>query len=355
MAARGAAQPRAGPTSPRAAPRRPAAPAPSAAPAAAAAPAAGPAPGPKPLVVVGSVNADLVLAVDRVPAPGETLAAASLQTFPGGKGANQAAAAARLGYETFFIGATGTDANAPLLRAELEGCGVRLDHLAATEGPSGTAVILLQPSGENSIIIVGGANQDSRSWALPPAAEALLRTAGAVLLQREVPESVNTAVAEAARGAGVPVFLDAGGVDAPLGPRLLAAVTLLSPNETELERLTGLPTDSPGAVEAAARALIGSGVPQVLVKLGSEGSMLLTGPDAAPLRQPCVPAPRVVDTTGAGDCFTAAYAVATLEGQPPRRALLFASAAASLCVRRVGAMPSMPSRGEVDALLAEVQ
>lgn len=124
---------------------------------------------------------------------------------------------------------------------------------------------------------MGGANQDPRSWALPPAAEALLRSAGAVLLQREIPEAVNAAVAEAARGCGVPVFLDAGGADAPLLPRLLAAVTVLSPNETELSRLTGLPTDSPEAVEAAARALMEKGVPQVLVKLGSDGSMLLAG------------------------------------------------------------------------------
>jgi hypothetical protein len=103
--------------------------------------------GPGPLVVVGSINADLVLAVDRVPAPGETLGARSLSFYPGGKGANQAAAAARLGFPTYFVGATGTDAYAPPLRAALAGCGVRLEHVRETEGPSGTAVILLQPSG----------------------------------------------------------------------------------------------------------------------------------------------------------------------------------------------------------------
>ncbi len=134
------------------------------------------------------------------------------------------------------------------------------------------------PKGENSIIIVGGANQDPRSWRLAPAAAALLASAGAILLQREVPEAANVAAAEAAAAAGVPVFLDAGGADAPLPPRLLAAVTLLSPNETELARLTGLPTGGgEDEVEAAGRRLLGLGVPQVLVKLGADGSMLLPG------------------------------------------------------------------------------
>jgi ribokinase len=130
--------------------------------AAAAPPPPPPSAAPKPLVVVGSVNADLVLAVDRVPAPGETLPARSLDTFPGGKGANQAAAAARLGYPTYFIGATGTDSNAALLRAALADCGVRLDHLRQTEGPSGTAVILLQPSG----VVVDGALAGRCMWRL---------------------------------------------------------------------------------------------------------------------------------------------------------------------------------------------
>ncbi|KAI8473299.1 MAG: Ribokinase-like protein [Monoraphidium minutum] len=335
----------------RAAPAAP--PARGPAPAAAAAAGAG-APARPPLVVVGSVNADLVLAVDRVPTPGETLGAASMAFFPGGKGANQAAAAARLGYPTYFIGeacATGTDAYAAPLRDALAGCGVRLDYLGATEGPSGTAVILLQPSGENSIIIVGGANQDARSWALPPPALDLLRSAGAVLLQREVPEDVNIAVAKAARGAGVPVILDAGGVDAPVPDDLLSQVSILSPNETELGRLTRLPTGSDGDVEAAARSLMARGVGQVLVKLGGEGSMHLPGPGAPALRQAAVPAPKVVDTTGAGDCFTAAFAVALLEGLEPQAALRFASAAASICVGRAGAMPSLPSVEEVQELL----
>lgn len=151
----------------------------------------------KPLVVLGSVNADLVLTVDRLPKEGETMGASSLETFPGGKGANQAAAAARVGYPTYFVGQVGRDANAPLLKESLLGCGVNLQHLREVDGPSGTALILLQRSGENSIVIVGGANQ--ADWQLSDAATAQLRAAGALLLQREVPEAVNVHVAQLAK------------------------------------------------------------------------------------------------------------------------------------------------------------
>uniref|UniRef100_A0A7S0X1M1 Ribokinase n=1 Tax=Chlamydomonas leiostraca TaxID=1034604 RepID=A0A7S0X1M1_9CHLO len=307
----------------------------------------------KSLVVVGSVNADLVLPIERLPQPGETLGASSLETLPGGKGANQAAAAAKLGYPTYFVGQIGTDANAPLLKAAMREAGADLAHLKDVPGPSGTALILLQANGENSIIIVGGANQ--AAWDLTPGAKAAVGGAGAVLLQREIPESVNVQVAQLAKAAGVPVFLDAGGVEGPISHDLLACVTLLSPNETELARLTGLPTDDEAQIRSAAEALQKLGVGSVLVKLGGDGSLLLPGGGGEPIRQKAIPAPKVVDTTGAGDCFTAAYAVAVLQGRVGADALRFASAAASICVTRKGAMPSLPSRIEVDALLASHQ
>ncbi|GLI68634.1 hypothetical protein VaNZ11_013004, partial [Volvox africanus] len=306
---------------------------------------------PKPLVVIGSVNADLVLPIDRLPKPGETLAAASIETVPGGKGANQAAAAARTGYPTFFIGQFGKDdPNAALLRGALQGSGVDLSHAQDVDGPCGTALILLQSGGENSIIIVGGANQ--AAWNLSDSVKQLISIAGAVLLQREIPESVNIKVAHWAQAAGVPVFLDAGGVEGPIAPELLSCLSVLSPNETELSRLTGLPTDGEEQVRAAAEQLMAAGVKAVLVKLGSEGSLLLPGQGQPALRQQAIKAQEVVDTTGAGDCFTATYAVAVLEGQAAPQALRFASAAASICVQRKGAMPSLPSRAEVEELLA---
>ncbi|KXZ56172.1 hypothetical protein GPECTOR_1g148 [Gonium pectorale] len=309
---------------------------------------------PKPLVVVGSVNADLVLPIERLPKPGETLAAASIETVPGGKGANQAAAAARAGYPTYFVGQFGKDdPNASLLRGALSACGVDLTHAIDVAGPCGTALILLQAGGENSIIIVGGANQ--AAWNLSDSVRQLIATAGAVLLQREVPESVNVEVAKLAKDAGVPVFLDAGGVEGPIAPELLPCLAVLSPNETELARLTGMPTDSEDQVRAAAEKLMEAGVQSVLVKLGGDGSLLLPGQGKPAIRQKAIRAPEVVDTTGAGDCFTATYAVAVLEGKAAAEALQFASAAASICVTRKGAMPSLPAREEVDALVAAQQ
>lgn len=305
---------------------------------------------PAPLLVLGSVNADLYVAIDRLPARGETIPGRDTAMRPGGKGANQAAAAAKLGIPTWFCGQIGDDAYAEPLRATLAGCGVRLDLLGEVPGGTGQAFILLQQGGENSIIIVGGANT---AWSAPtPAALDRLRGCGALLLQREVPETVNLAAAQAAAAAGVPVVLDAGGADAPLPAAILPLLAVLSPNETELARLTGMPTGDEAEVLAAARALQAQGVGTVLVKLGARGSLLVPR-QGAPLRQGIFRVP-VVDTTGAGDCFTAAYVVAMLEGRPEADRLRFAAAAAALCVGKLGAMPAMPARAAVDAFLAGV-
>ena len=236
----------------------------------------------KQLVVVGSVNADLVVE-SRLPQPGETISATGGGfTLPGGKGANQAATAALLAQPTLFVGQTGRDAPAGLLREALGRCGVDLQHCAAVDAPTGQAIIVLQPGGENSIIIVGGANT---AWTTP-SEEALKAVAGAgmLLLQREVPESVSLAAARAARGS-VPVILDAGGDETPIAEALLSMVTILSPNETELARLTGMPTGTEADILEAAAALQKRGVHTVLVKLGAQGSLLVPPPPAAPVRQ----------------------------------------------------------------------
>jgi len=301
----------------------------------------------KPLVVVGSLNADLYVEVSVLPRPGETISGTNATMRPGGKGANQAAAAARLGYPTQLIGQLGSDAYAPVLTQALVAAGVDCQHVARSPGDSGQAMILLQQGGENSIIIVDGANQ--RWSGLSAAAQTAIRQAGALLLQREIPDLVTLAAARIARAAGIPVVLDAGGIDAPLSPELLALVTCLSPNETELARLTGLPTDSEAQVLTAAQALTRGGVTQVLVKLGARGALLLSA-DGAVTRQAALPV-QVIDTTGAGDCFTAAYSVATLEGLTPAARLAFACAAAACCVQVMGALPSMPSRAQVALLL----
>lgn len=303
----------------------------------------------KPLIVLGSVNADLYVEIPRLPQPGETLPGTGAAVRPGGKGANQAAAAARLGGSVRFAGRIGRDPFAAPLRQALAGAGVELGLLQEVDGPTGQALILLQRGGENSIVLVAGANH---AWdGLDRSLAEALPGAGCLLLQREVPEAVNLLAASAAHAAGVPVVLDAGGADAPLAPELLRRLAVLSPNETELARLTGLPTGSDAQVLAAARALQAQGVGTVLVKLGARGCLLVPR-EGEPLPQPSFRVP-VVDTTGAGDCFTGAWTLAMMEGQEARARLRFACAAAALCVQGLGALPSMPTRAAVEAFLKD--
>ncbi len=301
----------------------------------------------KSLLVVGSVNADLYVEIPRLPAPGETLDGRNAAVRPGGKGANQAAAAARQGVMTQFAARIGDDPFAAPLRTALQGAGVDLGLVSTVPGPTGQAFILLQAGGENSIVLVGGANQ---AWSgVDVGLATAIPNAGLVLLQREIPEAINLAVARAARSAGVPVVLDGGGQEGPLPAELLACLDVLSPNETELARLTNLPTGTDAEVLAAASFLQRHGVGTVLVKLGGRGSLLVR-PDGSTLSQGIYPVP-VVDTTGAGDCFTASWCVATLDGVDEAARLRWAAAAAACCVRSLGAMPSMPDRATVRALL----
>lgn len=174
--------------------------------------------------------------------------------------------------------------------------------------------------------------------------------AGIVLLQREIPDPVIAQVAQAASKAGVPVVLDAGGMEGPFPPQLLNFVDILSPNETELARITGMPTESFEEIAQAALKCHELGVKQVLVKLGEKGSVLFVEGEK-PIQQPAILAKKVVDTTGAGDTFTAAFAVALVEGKSKKECLRFAAAAACLCVQVKGASPSMPDRKSVLDLL----
>ena len=308
-------------------------------------------PEPGHLVVVGSINADFVLNVDRLPMPGETVSSNSMELFPGGKGANQAAAAGRLGYPTHLIGQVGAnDANiAEFLTSALAESRVVTDRIkTVADCNCGSAYIFLQPTGENSIVILGGANQ--HHWELSDADKTLLSEAGAVLLQREIPESVNIQVAKWAQASGVPVLLDAGGVDDPLDDELLSNVTILSPNESELARLTNMPTSTEAETVEAAKSLFRNfDVKHVLVKLGARGSMMLSKGSDDILRQDALPVPKVVDTTGAGDCFTAAFSLGYVQSWPMQKCLLFASAAASLCIQEKGAMSSLPFLRHLDS------
>ncbi|MFE2962873.1 ribokinase [Streptomyces sp. NPDC059340] len=293
------------------------------------------------IAVLGSTNMDLVAYVAKAPQRGETVTGREFRTIPGGKGANQAVAAAHAGADVSMIGAVGADAFGSQLRTTLEHSGVDTDHLRTTEGPSGTAHIVVDDEGGNEIVVIPGANGTVDH--LAPGDEALITSADALLLQLEIPLAAVLAGAEAARRHGVRTILTPSPVQS-LPPELLASIDLLVPNEHEAAALTGL-TDP----RDAATALLDQ-VPEVVVTLGAAGSLYATR-GAEPL---AVPAPRVtaVDSTGAGDTFVGTLAVALAEGRPMRAALAWASTAASLSVQRAGASSSMPYRSEIDAQAA---
>lgn len=293
------------------------------------------------IVVLGSTNMDLVAYVEKPPQRGETVTGREFRTIPGGKGANQAVAAAHAGGTVSMIGAVGNDAFGTRLRSTLEHSGVNTDHLRTVESPSGTAHIVVDDEGGNAIVVVPGANGTVDH--LVPGDEVLISSADALLLQLEVPLAAVVASARAARAHGVRTILTPAPAQ-PLPPELLAATDLLVPNEHEAATLTGR-TDP----REAATALLDS-VPEVVITLGASGSLYATR-GAEPLT---VPAPRVtaVDSTGAGDTFVGALAVALGEGRPVREALAWASAAAALSVQRPGASASMPYRSEIETQYA---
>lgn len=302
------------------------------------------------VVVVGSANADCYLHVDRLPASGETLLGRESAVRPGGKGANQAAACARLGVRTAFVGQIGDDAFGHMLQNALVAGGVETSGLETVSSPSGMASILLLPSGENAIVVASGANQ---AWSsLTTRQQGLIQSARCVLLQREVPEVINLAAARLARRSGAQVVLDAGGDASDLAPELLAAVDVFSPNQTELSRVSGFPIDDIDQAIGAAESILRRGCRAVVIKLGALGAVVVR-PDRPPVRVPALPVP-VVDTTGAGDCFTAAYAVAELAGVDVQQRLRFACAAAACSIQSLGALDSMPDRSAVQVLLDQV-
>ncbi|ATL27025.1 ribokinase [Streptomyces formicae] len=290
------------------------------------------------IAVLGSANMDLVAYVAKAPQRGETVTGREFRTVPGGKGANQAVAAARAGATVSMIGAVGTDAHGTRLRSALEHSGVDTDLLRTVETATGTAHIVVDDDGGNSIVVIPGAN--GTLTALAPGDEGLIASADALLLQLEVPLDGVLAAAQAARRHGVRTVLTPAPAQ-PLPPELLAATDLLLPNEHEAAALTGIADDP----RAAAGALL-SQVPEVVITLGSRGS-LYAARGADPV---VVPARRVtaVDTTGAGDTFAGTLAVALAEGNSVADALGWASAAAALSVQRTGASASMPYRSEID-------
>ncbi len=297
-------------------------------------------------MVVGSINIDLVACADRLPAPGETILGSTFDVFNGGKGANQAVAVAKLGAPVEMIAALGTDLFTERLLSGLKAAGVDTHAVQMAAGPCGVAHISRADNGENSIIVISGANRLVSAAYIDAHVEAVQR-ASMILVQLETPLESVIRLAERAWEAKIPLMLDPAPAR-PLPEVLLRRTTWLTPNETEAQILLGrVNIDS----AAAAEKLLAMGVRNVALKLGSEG-VFLAGLDCPAQRVPAFPV-KAVDTTAAGDCFNAAFAVALTRGKPPVEAARYGAAAAAISVTRAGAQPSLPSAAEVEAFLAQ--
>jgi ribokinase len=306
------------------------------------------------IVVVGSLNADFVIRMARFPQAGETVAGSHFAVFPGGKGANQAYGVARLGGAVSMVGQVGDDTNAAWLKQHLAAGGVDVAHVQTDAAVStGVAVIEIDESGQNRIVIAAGSNGTLTPQRLQ-ASEAVIASAQFLLLQLEIPLPSVLAAARIAHQAGGVVVLDPAPAN-PLGSELLQCADYVTPNESELATLTGgACAGSMDRGEAASRAarLRELGARKVIVKLGSQGALLVS--DAGEHFWPAF-AVTAVDTTAAGDAFNAAFAWALAEGQSEIQAGRFATAAAACSVTRPGAQPSMPRREEAEALLAQTR
>jgi ribokinase len=298
------------------------------------------------IVVIGSLNMDLVAVVPRVPGAGETLLGAKYFTAQGGKGANQAYAAAKLGGRVAMLGCVGSDDYGRQMRTNLQAVGCDVTGIRTVDGSSGIAMILVTESGQNCIVVVPGANHSYRPSDVL-ADDARLERAQFVMLQLETPVETVMEAARRAKRHGAQVILDPAPALPGLPAELFRHVDLLTPNESEAAQLLGrLPADlTTDQATSIARRLQALGPPTVIIKMGPQGCLLADGPQITQ-----IPAPRVkaIDTTAAGDIFNAALTVARSEGASLRNACEFAVRTAALSVTRFGAQPSVPSRLETE-------
>jgi ribokinase len=303
----------------------------------------------KPIVVVGSINMDLVARAERIPLPGETVRGSALQMHPGGKGANQAVAAARLEYPVRMIGSLGSDTFGEKLRAQLVRSGVDTSRVRTCEGPSGVAVIAVAPNGENAIVVTPGANALVSPSDIDENTDAI-REAGVVLAQLEIPFETVQHLGKLCTRMNVPLILDPAPARALTG-ELLEQVSWLTPNETEITQCIPEAKDVSGSQDAfeivealAKRVRLG-----VVLKMGSRGAYVATKDGAR--QQIDAFGVTAIDTTGAGDAFNGAFAVGLISGKSPLGSAQFAVAASAVSVTRAGAQPSMPTMEEVNLLL----
>jgi ribokinase len=301
------------------------------------------------VVVLGSLNMDLVVRTDHMPIPGETVRGEQFTTIPGGKGANQAAAAARLGAHVAMIGSVGADSFGPALLDNMRAQGVNVDHVSAdAQAATGIAMIILDAQGENSIVVAPGAN-GRVSLADVDAARELLSQARYLVMQFEIPLPVVRAMIERAPNMGLKVILNAAPAYA-VEPDFLRGVYALIANESEARVLTGIEVTDVQAAQRAGQKLLQLDIPVVIITLGAQGALLLT-PDQ------CVHVParkvQVVDTTAAGDAFIGGLTVALLRELPLVEAVRYATCAGTLATTVLGAQTSLPSAAQVQAFYEE--
>jgi len=305
------------------------------------------------IVVAGSMNMDVVSRVVRFPRPGETVHGSEVQYMPGGKGANQAVAAAQAGASTKMIGAVGTDGFGSQLIQAIEEKGAVAADVSVIEGASGIALITVSESGENQIVLCAGAN-GKVDGAEIEALERLLEEAGAVLLQNEIPWSANTSFMRCAAASAVPVIYNPAPA-AKLDAAILPLIHTIVLNETETEVITGIAPMDDASLESAAAWFLSEGVQAVIITLGEDGCFYQDA-DGGSCRLSSRPV-QPVDTTAAGDTFIGAYAAVRYGGiaedASPQAALRYATAAAALSVTKLGAQASIPARADVLAFMSE--
>lgn len=302
----------------------------------------------KHIVVVGSSNMDLVAKAPRIPVTGETLTGTDFFMVPGGKGANQAVAAAKLGAEVIFVAKLGKDVFASKSLENFKSVNINTRHIEQIAGvPSGIAIIAIDDNGKNIIIVVPGANSK-----LTPAdvdkAESDIANAAVVVAQVEVPIETVEQAANLANKNNVPFILDPAPAR-PLSDELLSMIDIIKPNETEAEIITGIKVTDETSAAGAADILLAKGVKTVIITLGEKGLMLATKNS-----KEMIPGNRVeaVDSTAAGDAFTGSLAYGLANGNSIKDAATYANAVAAISVTRYGAQPSMPTKEEVDAFIA---
>lgn len=301
----------------------------------------------KKILIIGSLNMDLVVNMDRMPVIGETVLGQGLSYIPGGKGANQACAAGKLGGHAVMLGCVGQDDFGQVLRQSLTESGVDSSGIRQTAGCSGTASIYVDGSGDNSIVVIPGANQSCTTAYLKEMEEAFSEC-DYVLLQMEIPEESVCYAVHRAKELGKTVILNPAPAPDHLPEGILSMVDYMTPNETELLKLTGQVGENLDSIEKGACKLVKQGVKNVIVTMGKQGCMLVSedSMEVFPAR-----AVETIDTTAAGDCFNGAFLVALSEGKHVKEAIAFANLASSIAVTRKGAQNSLPTRMEVELIV----